>query len=83
MPGLADQQLKLDSRSSGSSPASISVFTGSGTAIGIVGLDRPRMVLALTNQLASTLLPKLSPRGSQSPRPDNRDVVPLPVPETA
>lgn len=41
MPGLADQQLKLDSRSSGSSPASISVFTGSGTTIGIVGLDRP------------------------------------------
>ena len=84
MPGLADQRLKLDSRAGGGSPASISVFTGNGNTIGVVGLDRPRMVLALTNQLAGTMLPKLRPRGGEETRrPDNRGVVPSPVPETA
>ncbi|HJP76450.1 MAG TPA: FAD-dependent oxidoreductase [Pseudonocardiaceae bacterium] len=83
MPGLADQRLTLDSRTGGS-PASIGIYTGKGNTIGVVGLDRPRMMLALTNQLTRTMIPKLRPpNGSEVLHPDNREVVPLPVPETA
>ncbi|HEX3778919.1 MAG TPA: FAD-dependent oxidoreductase [Pseudonocardiaceae bacterium] len=82
MPGLADQRLRLESRL-GNKPESVSVYARAGNTIGVVGLDRPRTVLALTQQLADTAWPRLRPQTTDNNvfRPARPQVVPLPVPQ--
>ncbi|HEY4019919.1 MAG TPA: FAD-dependent oxidoreductase, partial [Pseudonocardiaceae bacterium] len=83
MPSLADQRLTVGTRSGGK-PESVSVYARNGNTIGVVGLDRPRMVLTLTSQLADTAWPRLRPQHQGNVfRPTGPQVVQLPVQETA
>ena len=80
MPSLADQRLRLETRP-GTKPESVSVFARAGNTIGVVGLDRPRTVLTLTNQLANTAWPRLRPQATDNNvfRPARPNVVPMPT----
>jgi NADPH-dependent 2,4-dienoyl-CoA reductase/sulfur reductase-like enzyme len=83
MPGLADQRLKVDTRAGGK-PESVSVYARNGNTVGVVGLDRPRLVLTLTSQLADTAWPRMRPQDAGNVfRPASPQVVQLPVPESA
>ncbi|HEX4222934.1 MAG TPA: FAD/NAD(P)-binding oxidoreductase [Pseudonocardiaceae bacterium] len=83
MPSLADQRLKVDTRSGGK-PESVSIYARNGNTIGVVGLDRPRTVLTLTAQLTDTAWPRLRPQHQGNVfRPFGPQVVELPVQETA
>lgn len=83
MPGLADQRLTVDTRAGGK-PESVSVYARGGNTIGVVGLDRPRAVLAMTSQLASATWPRLHPTHDDNVfRPAGPQVVQLPVQESA
>jgi NADH dehydrogenase FAD-containing subunit len=59
----SEQRLMVD----GGERESVGVYARNGSAVGMVGLGRPRMVFTLTARLADTMRPRPRPRAVSEP----------------